>query len=229
MQHILINEDFRKSIQKLRSILPFLSFALLITTYIISAIIMGIFHAQEAPSIGFTIAAYLVPFAIQAGRGTLVFFFQLNPVHIQGKLSFGLISATALLILSLVEAWLVMLPHGLPWGISVSTLMIIGWILEIMILKETIFATQLELFQKKDGWQEIMEFYQAKAELQGFIEELKSGKPTKFLKALEKNEPNVNEAEPSNDKALSLLEELNRHLEGKELRPSLNGQEKGQK
>jgi hypothetical protein len=175
MKNILINHEFSKSIQKLRSVLPTLSFALLITTYIISAIIMGIFHAQNAPNIGFTIAAFLVPFAIQAGRGTLVFFFQLNPARIQGRLSFGLVAATVMLILSLVEAYFVMVPYGITWIISVSALMIIGYVIEIMILKETIFATQIELFQDKEKWEEIKGFYIAQTELQKFLGELKNG------------------------------------------------------
>jgi hypothetical protein len=185
---------------------------------------MGIFHAQNAANWGFTIAAFLVPLAIQAGRGALVFFFQLNPAHIQGKLSFGVIAATALLILSLVEAYLVMSPYGLSWVISVSTLMVIGWVIEIMILKETIFATQVELFQNKEQWQEVKDFYIARAELQQFIQDLNNGKISTLTEPVQEKEPQQLE-----NKALSLLEEINQHLAGKDLRPSLNGQKKGNK
>ena len=45
---IIINQDFQNSISKLRRILPTITFGLLIGTYLISAIIMGIFHAQNA-------------------------------------------------------------------------------------------------------------------------------------------------------------------------------------
>lgn len=231
MQNMLINDDFRKSIKRLRSVLPVLSFGLLISTYLISAIIMGIFHAQNAPNIGFLIAAYLVPLAIQTGRGTLVFFFQLNPAHIQGKYSFGIIAATALLILSLVEAYLVLNPHGFSWIISVSTLMLIGWVVEIMILKETIFATQIELFQDKAMWQEVRGFYIARTEMQQFLEGLDNGKvPALPIAEEEASEPEEEKAEalpPPENKALDLLQELNKHLEGKVPSPSLNGQEKG--
>jgi hypothetical protein len=224
MKNILINHEFSKSIQKLRSVLPTLSFALLITTYIISAIIMGIFHAQNAPNIGFTIAAFLVPFAIQAGRGTLVFFFQLNPARIQGRLSFGLVAATVMLILSLVEAYFVMVPYGITWIISVSALMIIGYVIEIMILKETIFATQIELFQDKEKWEEIKGFYIAQTELQKFLGELKNGN---ILPLPDNSEKIEFDPLPEENKALSLLAELNQHLEGKVPSPSLNGQKKG--
>lgn len=227
MQNILINDDFGKSIKRLRSIIPVLSFSLLITTYLISAIIMGIFHAQNAPNWGFTTAAFLVPLAIQAGRGTLVFFFQLNPAHIQGRLSFGVIAATILLVLSLVEAYLVMVPYGFSWIVSVCTLMVIGWVIEVMILKETIFATQIELFHNKGSWDELKGFYIAQAELEKFMEDLNNGKVADLPKPKQEVGPTIPQAILMENKVLSLLEELNQHLQGKGSRPSLNGKVKG--
>ena len=96
MHNTLVNRDFERAVKQLRRILPKLSFGLLIGTYLISALIMGIFHAQNAPHFGFKIAAFLVPLAIQAGRGTLVFFFQLNPARIQSRFSMGITAATTL-------------------------------------------------------------------------------------------------------------------------------------
>ena len=177
MRHIFINQDFKRAIKRLRRILPFLSFGLLIATYLISAIIMGIFHAQKAPNTGFMVAAFLVPLAIQAGRGTLVFFFQLNPGQIQGKYSLGFMAATALLLLSLVESIVIMAPYGFSWVISVATLMLIGWVIEIMILKETIFATQMELYQNKEKVKALKEFYIARYELEKFMKQLENGRP----------------------------------------------------
>ncbi len=168
----MVNRDFERAIRQMRRILPLLSFGLLIGTYLISALIMGIFHARNAPHIGFTIAAFLVPLAIQAGRGTLVFFFQLNPARIQSRFSFGIIAATALLLLSLCEAFFVMRPYGLSWTISVSTLMLIGWVIEIMILRETMFATQMELYQNQEQWRELKNFYIARSEIERFIKGL---------------------------------------------------------
>ncbi len=113
-----------------------------------------------------------MPLAIQAGRGTLVFFFQLNPAHLQSRFSFGIIAATVLLLLSLCEALFVMLPYGISWTISVSTLMLIGWVIEIMILRETTFATQMELYQNQAQWQELKNFYVARNEFEQFIKAL---------------------------------------------------------
>lgn len=175
MNNPLVNQDFEQAVSKLRKILPKFSFGLLIATYLISALIMGIFHSQNAPHIGFTIAAFLVPIAIQTGRGTLVFFFQLNPARIHSRYSVGVIAATALLLLSLWETWLVMGPYGLSWTVSVSTLMVIGWVIELMILRETLFATQMELHQNKAQWQELYQFYVDRLELEQFMKALHKG------------------------------------------------------
>ncbi len=188
---------------------------------------MGIFYAQKAPNIGFMVAAFLVPLAIQMGRGTLVFFFQLNPAHIQGKLSFGIIAATVLLILSIIEAYLVLSPYGISWVVSVATLMLIGWVIEVMILKETIFATQIQLFQNKEKWEEIKHFYIAKSELVQFVEEIKKGGHLNNYSPTQRNQEEEQPLLPESNKAISILEELNMHLEGKGYSPSLNGQKKG--
>lgn len=217
MEHSLVNHDFERAVRQMRRVLPLLSFGLLIGTYLISALIMGIFHAQDAESIGFKIAAFLVPLAIQMGRGTLVFFFQLNPARIQSKFSFGIIAATALLILSLCEAVLVMLPYGLSWTISVSTLMLIGWVIEIMILRETTFATQMELYQNREQWQELRNFYIARNEFEQFVKGLPVGETSRELP--EKREVGLTEKEGV-ERELDIQEsELNGADLGKAFRP----------
>lgn len=176
LNHSLVNRDFQRAVKTLRRILPRLAFGLLIGTYLISALIMGIFHAHNAPNLAFMVAAFSVPLAIQAGRGTLVFFFQLNPVRIQSRFSLAIIAATLLLALSVWEAVVILEPYGFSWTLSVSTLMLIGYIIEIMILKETMFATQMELYQNKEQWQELKAFYLARYEFEEFMDALIEGK-----------------------------------------------------
>lgn len=173
--HSLVNRDFQRSVKTLRRILPKLAFSLLIGTYLISALMMGVFHAQNAPNLGFTIAAFALPLAIQAGRGTLVFFFQLNPARIQSRYSMAIIAATLLLGLSIWEAVVILEPYGFSWMLSASTLMLIGYIIEIMILRETMFATQMELYQNKAQWNELKAFYVARNEFQAFMDALIDG------------------------------------------------------
>jgi len=175
LQNTLVNKDFQRAVKTLRKILPRLSFGLLISTYLISAMIMGLFHAQNAPNKAVAFAAFAVPLVIQAGRGTLVFFFQLNPARIQSRFSMAIIAATGLLILSLWESVLVLEAYGMAWIVSVCTLMLIGYIIEIMILKETMFATQMELYQNKDQWRELQEFYIAREKFVSFMDALYDG------------------------------------------------------
>ncbi len=169
MENTLVNQNFEVSIQNMRGILPKLSFGLLIGTYIVSALIMAIFHSLKAPNFWFGLAAVLIAFAIQAGRGTLAFFFQLNPLRLLTKFSFGAVAATILLFLSLVEAFLVLKNYNVSWLVSVGTLMLIGWVIEIMLMRETLFATQLELFRNKEQWEELRSFYIARRELKLII------------------------------------------------------------
>ena len=176
VQNTLVNRDFQRAVKTLRKILPRLSFGLLIGTYLISALIMGMFHAENAPNDAFRVAAFAVPLAIQAGRGTLVFFFQLNPARIQSRFSLGILAATLLLGLSLWECILILDTQGTGWIVSVCTLMLIGYIIEVMILKETMFATQMELYRNKEQWGELRDFYVAKEAFESFMDALYDGK-----------------------------------------------------
>lgn len=216
MENSLVNRGFERVIKQMRRVLPLLSFGLLIGTYIISALIMGIFHAESSSSLGFKIAAFLVPLAIQAGRGTLVFFFQLNPAHLQSRFSFGIIAAITLLVLSLIEAVFVMLPYGISWTISVSTLMLIGWVIEIMILRETTFATQMELYQNQAQWQELKNFYLARNEFEEFIKHGHMKVESSIGNEIQSNPPELQLPESKN--------KLNGSALGKQLRPLQNGQ-----
>ena len=109
--------------------------------------------------------------------------------------------------------------------------MLIGWVIEIMILRETIFATQIELFRNRAGWQEVKSFYIARNELQQFVDGLKNGEaallPPPTLRA--EKEPILPDSPEEEDKTLLLLDELKNLLEGNALSPSLNGQAKGRK
>lgn len=99
-----------------------------------------------------------------------------------------------------------------------------------MILKETIFATQVELFQDKDKWNDVKGFYIAQVELMKFLEDIKKGEVPTMQKA--SNEPGSEEKDDDSqpqDKAVELLKEINSHLLGKDKSSSLNGQEKGGK
>jgi hypothetical protein len=47
--------------------------------------------------------------------------------------------------------------------------MLIGWVIEIMILRETTFTTQMARYQNQAQWQELKNFYRARNEFDRFI------------------------------------------------------------
>ena len=69
-----------------------------------------------------------------------------------------------------------MAPYGLSWTVSVSTLMLIGWVIEVMILRETMFTTQMQLYQNKEQWKELHQFYVARNDFKQFMDDLYDGK-----------------------------------------------------
>ena len=83
-----------------------------------------------------------------------------------------------------------------------------------MILKETVFSTQMELFQDRQKWEELKNFYIAQSELKQFLDELKN--ENLHVTDPKKLQPNP---QPEQSKALSLLAEINQYLEGKRGQP----------
>ena len=105
-----------------------------------------------------------------------------------------------------------MWPYGASWTISVSTLMLIGWVIEIMILRETMFATQLELYRNREEWQAMKEFYRARKE----FEQIMNGVPEPVALS-----GPVETVTPSRSKDLNLINHSS--LPGKQERPLENG------
>jgi len=209
----LVNRDFQRAVKALRRILPKVSFGLLIGTYLISAAIMVIPHIQAQEATLLIIGSVLIHLAIQAGRGTLVFFFQLNPARYQSRFSLAVIAATLLLGLSIWNAVIVFEDFGWSWIVPVNTLMLIGYIIEIMILRETMFATNMELYQNENQWQELKAFYVAQERFETFMEDISEGKFNVPGKELPQPAPGLPEPEleaKKSDFAVSgkLLEEL---------------------
>lgn len=196
VQQSLVNKDFQRAVKTLRRVLPKISFGLLIGTYLISAVVMVIPHVQANEVILMIVGSVLIHLAIQAGRGTLVFFFQLNPARYQSRFSLAIIAATLLLALSMWNAVTVFEPYGWAWTIPVNTLMLIGYIIEVMILRETLFATNLELYQNKDQWQELKDFYIDKTLFEKFMDDIKEGKYNEYQTPFSPVNPKNNETIP---------------------------------
>ncbi len=93
--------------------------------------------------------------------------------------------------------------------------MVIWWGLEIMILRETSFVTQMELYQNQAQWQELKNFYVARDEFERFVKGLPNRAALPDLD--EKQEPQKEEGQVFSEM------EMKNPLLGNVFSPSQNG------
>ena len=162
-------------IRLIRKIMPTLSAILLISVYIVSAAAGGMFLAKLMADLpGGIILAYSIGAAIQATRATLVFFAQLNPNRPSFS-NIGELVAIIMGLISIAEILSLVAGAGLshPVAISLSILMAAGVGIELFLLKEIKFATELELFNNRAYWSELQSFYKARKDFKLFLERVK--------------------------------------------------------
>lgn len=168
------NKSFARMIRIIRRILPALAAVLLIGVYAVSAIAGGMFLARLMASLpGGIVLAYSIGVAIQATRATLVFFNQLNPT----RPSFGYtgeVVAVVMGVISIVEILSLVSAAGLaqPVAISLSILMAAGVGVELYLLREIKFSTEIELYGAREHWGELQSFYRARKEFRLFMDRL---------------------------------------------------------
>ena len=169
------NKSFYRMIRLIRKIMPTLSAILLISVYIVSAAAGGMFLAKLMADLpGGIILAYSIGAAIQATRATLVFFAQLNPNRPSFS-NIGELVAIIMGLISIAEILSLVAGAGLshPVAISLSILMAAGVGIELFLLKEIKFATELELFNNRAYWSELQSFYKARKDFKLFLERVK--------------------------------------------------------
>lgn len=169
------NKDFQRMIKHIRKALPYLATALLIGVYVVSAIAGGVFLSELMHAIpgGITLA-YSIGAAIQATRATLVFFPQLNPTRPSFSHT-GEVIAVAMGVVSVAEIISLVLENNLapPVAASLSILMIAGVGVELFLLREIKFATEIELFGDESHWNNLQDFYTARKKFKVKLDALK--------------------------------------------------------
>lgn len=170
------NKSFERLIRSIRKVLPILSTILLIAVYLVSAIASGMFLSRLMSSLGSggVVLAYSIGAAIQATRGTLVFFTQLNPTRPSFSLA-GEVVAVAMGVISIAEILSLVSAAGLaqPVAISLSILMLAGVGVELYLLREIKFTTELELYGDRAHWENLKEFYLARQEFKAHLDQLR--------------------------------------------------------
>ena len=173
------NVRFKQLVEAIRDVMPLLAVGLLIAVYGISGLAAGKFLGSPAllgKMENGVVLAYCIGFAIQCTRGLLVFFRELNPVRPTFDY-WGEAIAAGMGILSIYEIYHLSDAAGMgyPVAVSLGILMLAGIGIEIFLLRELRFHTELELFQASGYWDTIEQYYQARAQFKAKLKALKSG------------------------------------------------------
>lgn len=174
------NVKFHRTVKRFREVMPAMAVILLALVYLIAAVAEGLFLGEllkETP-VGIYLA-FGISIAIQATRGLLVFFPQLNP----NRPAFGNqgeIIAVVMGLIAIGSVWGVVGAIGLHHavGISLSILMLAGVGVEIYFLKEIKYATETELAGDKQYWEEMKNFAYARREFKQFLSALEDYEPS---------------------------------------------------
>jgi uncharacterized membrane protein (DUF485 family) len=183
MQSKFENVEFQELVERIRKIMPLLAVVLLVTVYVISAAAAGKFLAH--PTLlgalpNGALLAFSIGAAIQATRALLVFFRQLNPTrptlgHTGEFIAAGMGALSIYEISHLAGA----AGMGFPVVLSLSVLMLAGVGVEIFLLSELRFYTEMELYRDKAYWAQIESYYQAKADFQRKVRAIRKGHTNK--------------------------------------------------
>jgi len=170
----VVNRDFARLVQSVRQILPYLAVFLLIGVYITCAVTSGLFLGNLMTSIRFGgIISLSIGFAIQLTRGLLVFFPQLNPNRPVFN-NVGEFVATLMGIVSIAEIVSLASASALhpAVAVSMSILMAAGVGVEIYLLQQIRFYTEMELYRNSAWWAQLQEFYRARRKFKSFVDNL---------------------------------------------------------
>lgn len=169
------NRSFVQLIKALRRILPMLAAGILITVYVVSAIVTGqlLSKLMDDAIAGALWLGLSIGFGIQITRGALVFFPQLNPNRpIFGY--WGEFIAAIMFVISVASVVGLTGANNLHAAVAfeLSVLMAAGMGVEIFLLKEVRFYTEMELFRNKRWWQELQDHMRGRRDFKRFRDRL---------------------------------------------------------
>lgn len=168
------NKSFARLVSGTRHVLPYIAFAALIGVYIVCAIVEGKFIGLGMRNIpGNVWIGIAIGSAIQITRGVLVFFPQLNPnrpiMDLRGEIMAGVMGAIS--VYSIVG-----LANTLALSAAVATslgvLMAAGIGVEIYLLKEIRFYSEIEMFRNRAWWENLQHYYRARRDFKRFVDNL---------------------------------------------------------
>jgi hypothetical protein len=200
----LVNRDFARLVKQLRRILPYLAIALLAIVYTVSGVSEGLFLSDLMKKIPLHLPlALAIGGSTQLTRMLLVFFPQLNPNKpVTGYT--GEIVAILMGVISIVSITKLVLANEMSIAVatSLSILMAAGVGVEIYLLKEIRFYTDMELFRNKGWWSDLQEFMVAQRDFKIMKDNLRDGQTgtapgvRKLNPPAAQNQPGANAPQP---------------------------------
>ncbi len=156
----------------MRSIMVPISFGLLTTNYVVSAIVQGFLLTLLAPSLPFYIS-YAIGFCIQLTRGTLVFF----PVMDKERPITGFSGEIVAAIMCAVSVYEIIHINGhtdvsTALSLTLSVLMVMGFMIEFYLLKIIKASLIHDFFRNAKNAQSVMQSSTNRANYKVFIARL---------------------------------------------------------
>lgn len=169
------NRSFVRLITAMRRMLPMLAAGILVTVYVVSAIVTGQLLSKLMTSavVGAFWTGLSIGFGVQITRGMLVFFPQLNP----NRPIFGYWGEAIAIVMALISVGSVIgmvSANNLHVAVAfeLSVLMAAGMGVEIFLLREVRFYTEMELFRNKKWWNELQDHFRGRRDFKRFMDKL---------------------------------------------------------
>lgn len=167
------NFALKSAISVMRSIMVPISFGLLITNYVVAAIVQGFFLTLLAPSLPFYIS-YAIGFCIQLTRGALVFF----PVMDRERPVTGYAGEIVAAVMCAAAVYEIIHINGhtnvsSALSLTLSLLMIMGFMVEFYLLRTVKASLINDFFKNPKNATNIMKASANKANYKVFMARLR--------------------------------------------------------
>lgn len=161
----VVNEEFVSLINWGTDWMPKISKFGVFGVYLISALVMGAYHVDEVSKIsGASMVIKYSPLfgdlGVQFIRCICVFFALNSPIFINEARTKTRIVAFVLMALSCYDAYILFSPHSFSFTITMLSLMLGGYIVEIGLLKEIERTCSYLILQDKNFEKNLTNYYQ---------------------------------------------------------------------
>lgn len=216
------NKSFVRMVTSIRRVLPMVAAFILIVVYAVSAVVTGqlLSKLMSSAVIGALWVGLSIGFGIQLTRCALVFFPQLNPNRpIFGY--WGEAIAVVMAVISVGSVVGLVSANNLHVAVAfeLSVLMAAGMGVEIFLLREVRFYTEMELFRNQEWWKELQDHFRGRRDFKRFLDKLQDESDAETMTEM----PTAQAPLPGRRGLARRFKDF-RNIEGGEASPASSGQ-----